>query len=231
MPKALITGVTGQDGSYLAEFLLDKGYEVYGAARRTSTPILWRIEHILDRIELVSADLSDLGSLIRLIEEIQPDEVYNLAAQSFVSTSWNQPLLTAETTGIGVLKMLEARQADIIMGSRLRGTIESGAMSRKNYIGNKLLTMTANMFFSRGNKISDLCTGLWGFNDDAISTLAYNLEADDFDIEAEMYVKARKHGFSFKEIPIFYANRGGATKLTSFRHGKVIMRRLLHELW
>ena len=108
MPIALITGITGQDGSYLAELLLEKGYKVYGVARRTSTPIMWRLEKILDQIEIVSGDLHDIGSIIRLIQEIQPDEIYNLAAQSFVSTSWNQPVLTAETTGMGVLRLLEA---------------------------------------------------------------------------------------------------------------------------
>jgi GDPmannose 4,6-dehydratase len=108
MPIALITGITGQDGSYLAELLLDKGYKVFGVARRTSSPILWRLEKILDKIEIVPGDLHDIGSIIRLIQEIQPDEIYNLAAQSFVSTSWSQPVLTAETTGMGVVRMLEA---------------------------------------------------------------------------------------------------------------------------
>jgi GDPmannose 4,6-dehydratase len=108
MPTALITGITGQDGSYLAELLLEKGYRVVGVARRTSSPIYWRLEHILDKIEIVSGDLHDIGSIIRLIQEIQPDELYNLAAQSFVSTSWNQPVLTAETTGMGVVRLLEA---------------------------------------------------------------------------------------------------------------------------
>jgi len=108
MPIALITGITGQDGSYLAELLLEKGYSVFGVARRTSSPIHWRLEKVIDKIEIVSGDLHDIGSIIRLIQDIQPDEIYNLAAQSFVSTSWNQPVLTAETTGMGVVRLLEA---------------------------------------------------------------------------------------------------------------------------
>lgn len=108
MKTALITGITGQDGSYLAELLLDKGYKVYGLVRRTSTPIMVNIEHILDEIELVSGDLTDLSSLIRIMEQIQPDEVYNLAAQSFVGTSWEQPILTGNVTGLAVTNMLEA---------------------------------------------------------------------------------------------------------------------------
>ena len=106
--KAIITGVTGQDGSYLAEFLLKKGYEVYGMIRRTSSPNYNRIEHIVDKIELIYGDLLDLSSLENVIEEVQPDEVYNLAAQSFVPVSWSQPLYTAEVTGLGVTRLLEA---------------------------------------------------------------------------------------------------------------------------
>ncbi|QFF97985.1 GDP-mannose 4,6-dehydratase [Psychrobacillus glaciei] len=108
MRKALITGITGQDGSYLAELLLEKGYKVYGLVRRTSTPIMVNIEHIKDEIELVSGDITDLSSLIRIIEQTQPDEVYNLAAQSFVGTSWEQPILTGNITGLAVTNMLEA---------------------------------------------------------------------------------------------------------------------------
>jgi GDPmannose 4,6-dehydratase len=109
MPKrALITGITGQDGSYLADLLLEKGYEVYGLVRRTSMPNLSRVAHILDRIRLVPGDLTDQHSLTQAMHEIQPDEVYNLAAQSFVPTSWSQPVLTAEITGLGVTRMLEA---------------------------------------------------------------------------------------------------------------------------
>jgi GDPmannose 4,6-dehydratase len=106
--KALITGITGQDGSYLAELLLEKGYKVYGLTRRTSTPIMVNIEHIVDEIELISGDLLDMASLTSIIKEIQPDEVYNLAAQSFVGTSWQQPILTGQVTALGVTNILEA---------------------------------------------------------------------------------------------------------------------------
>lgn len=110
MKKAFITGITGQDGSYLAELLLDKGYEVYGLTRRTSTQNYARIEHIIHnpRLHLVSGDLIDQHSLTYALQEIQPDEVYNLAAQSFVQTSWDQPVLTGEFTAIGVTRILEA---------------------------------------------------------------------------------------------------------------------------
>jgi GDPmannose 4,6-dehydratase len=108
MPKALITGITGQDGSYLAELLLEKGYDVIGVVRRSSTNNFSRIEHIQDKIHIVQGDLIDLSSLIHLLEEHRPDEVYNLAAQSFVPTSWEQPLLTGDVTALGVTRMLEA---------------------------------------------------------------------------------------------------------------------------
>ncbi len=108
MPTALITGITGQDGSYLAELLLLKGYRVVGVARRSSTVTYERIEHLLDDITVVQGDLHDQGSLLSLLEEYQPTEVYNLAAQSFVPTSWNQPALTGDITAIGVTRMLEA---------------------------------------------------------------------------------------------------------------------------
>jgi GDPmannose 4,6-dehydratase len=108
MPRALITGVTGQDGSYLAELLLDKGYDVVGMVRRTSTINFHRIAHIQDRLELVPGDLGDQISLIRILEEYRPDEVYNLAAQSFVQTSWNQPVFTGDVTGLGVTRLLDA---------------------------------------------------------------------------------------------------------------------------
>jgi len=109
MPKkAFITGVTGQDGSYLAELLLDKGYEVYGMVRRTSTVRYERIKHIQDQIHIIQGDLQDQTSLSRAIAEIQPDEIYNLAAQSFVPTSWNQPVFTGEATALGVTRMLES---------------------------------------------------------------------------------------------------------------------------
>lgn len=113
MPRALITGITGQDGSYLAEFLLEKGYEVIGMVRRTSTVNFSRIQHIQEKITLVSGDLLDQGSLIAILRDYQPDEVYNLAAQSFVPTSWEQPVFTGEVTALGVTRMLEAiRTAD-----------------------------------------------------------------------------------------------------------------------
>ena len=108
MPRALITGVTGQDGSFLAELLLSKGYEVVGVVRRTSHHSYERIEHLLDRIEVVAADLLDQHSLTVVLQDTQPDEVYNLAAQSYVPTSWTQPVLTGEFTALGVTRILEA---------------------------------------------------------------------------------------------------------------------------
>jgi len=109
--KALITGITGQDGSYLADFLLEKGYEVYGMVRRSSMEKFDRIDHIKDRVHIMQADLLDQFSIIKLLEEVQPDELYNLAAMSFVPTSWNQPVLTAEFTAVGVTRILEAVRA------------------------------------------------------------------------------------------------------------------------
>jgi GDPmannose 4,6-dehydratase len=106
--RALITGITGQDGSYLAELLLTKGYEVYGMVRRSSTETFDRIQHIRDKIHFVQADLLDQLSIVHVIEEARPDEVYNLAAQSFVPTSWTQPMLTGEFDALGVTKVLEA---------------------------------------------------------------------------------------------------------------------------
>jgi len=106
--RALITGITGQDGSYLAEFLLDKGYQVWGVTRRTSSHHFERIAHLEGQLELVSADLLDQSSLASVLAEVRPDEVYNLAAQSFVPTSWRQPVLTAEFTAVGVTRLLEA---------------------------------------------------------------------------------------------------------------------------
>jgi GDPmannose 4,6-dehydratase len=108
MPRALITGLTGQDGSHLADFLLAKGYEVVGMVRRTSTVTFDRIRHIQDRITLVPGDMLDEMSLIRLIQEHEPDEIYNLAAQSFVQTSWSQPVFTGEVTALGVTRILDA---------------------------------------------------------------------------------------------------------------------------
>lgn len=108
MPTALITGVTGQDGSYLSEFLLEKGYTVVGMVRRSSTVTFERLSHIQDDITIVQGDLHDQSSLVALLEEYQPEEVYNLAAQSFVPTSWSQPILTGEVTALGVARLLEA---------------------------------------------------------------------------------------------------------------------------
>ena len=108
MPTALITGITGQDGSYLAELLLTKGYRVIGIVRRSSTTPYERIAHLVDRVELISADLLDQHSLVEAIAACAPDEIYNLAAQSFVQTSWTQPVLTGEFTALGVTRMLEA---------------------------------------------------------------------------------------------------------------------------
>jgi GDPmannose 4,6-dehydratase len=113
MRRALITGITGQDGSYLAELLLEQGYEVWGMVRRSSTESYERIEHIRDRLRFVQGDLLDQPSLVAAIAQSQPHEVYNLAAQSFVPTSWHQPVLTAEFTAVGVTRLLEAiRQLD-----------------------------------------------------------------------------------------------------------------------
>ena len=106
--KALITGITGQDGSYLAELLLSKGYTVYGLTRRTSTPNYERIKHFIDKVTLLQGDLLDENSLMQAVKESDPDEVYNLAAQSFVKVSWNQPVLTGEFTALGVTRLLEA---------------------------------------------------------------------------------------------------------------------------
>jgi GDPmannose 4,6-dehydratase len=108
MKKAIITGITGQDGSYLAEWLLEKGYEVHGVVRRASTETFERINHLTGRIRLHQADLLDQLSIIDVLKEVRPDEVYNLAAMSFVPTSWKQPVLTGEFTGIGVTRVLEA---------------------------------------------------------------------------------------------------------------------------
>lgn len=106
--KALITGVSGQDGSYLSELLLEKGYEVYGLVRRLSIPNTSRIDHIIDKLNLVEGDLTDQSSLNTIMKDVQPDETYSLAAQSFVGTSWKQPVMTGDVTGIGTVRLLEA---------------------------------------------------------------------------------------------------------------------------
>ncbi len=113
MKTALITGITGQDGSYLAELLLAKGYRVVGIVRRSSTTPYERIAHLVDRVELISADLLDQTSLMDACAQVQPDEIYNLAAQSFVATSWTQPVLTGEFTAIGVTRLLEAMRRTV----------------------------------------------------------------------------------------------------------------------
>src|SRR6186713_1556615 len=111
--RAIITGITGQDGSYLADLLLEKGYEVTGIVRRSSSPNLWRIEHLLDRLTLRPADLVDQLSIVRIVQDVRPHELYNLAAMSFVPASWDQPLLTGEFNSQGVTRVLEAiRQVD-----------------------------------------------------------------------------------------------------------------------
>jgi GDPmannose 4,6-dehydratase len=107
MPTALVTGITGQDGSYLAEFLLEKGYHVVGMVRRSSTVTWERVEHIKDQIDIVQGDLHDQSSLMNLVKDCDPDEIYNLGAQSFVPTSWSHPTLTGEVTGLGVTRLLE----------------------------------------------------------------------------------------------------------------------------
>src|SRR5436309_5253237 len=106
--RAIITGITGQDGSYLAELLLSQGYEVVGTVRRASAPNFWRVQHVLDRITIKPADLLDQLSLIRLVDEVRPHEFYNLAAMSFVPASWYQPMLTGEYNAQGVTRVLEA---------------------------------------------------------------------------------------------------------------------------
>jgi GDPmannose 4,6-dehydratase len=112
--RAIITGITGQDGSYLAELLLEHGYEVTGVVRRSSSPNLWRIEHLLDRLTLRPGDLLDQQSMMRIIQDVRPHELYNLAAMSFVPASWDQPLLTGEFNSLGVTRVLEAvRQVDV----------------------------------------------------------------------------------------------------------------------
>src|ERR1700732_2312796 len=106
--RAIITGITGQDGSYLAELLLSKGYEVVGTVRRASAPNYWRIQHLIDRITMKPADLLDQLSIIRLVDEVRPHELYNLAAMSFVPASWDQPMLTGEFLAQGVTRVVDA---------------------------------------------------------------------------------------------------------------------------
>jgi dolichol-phosphate mannosyltransferase len=128
-----------------------------------------------------------------------------------------------------MLPLLESEGYDVVLGSRLNGTIHEGAMSRMNYFGNKVLTGTANMLFPNGHKVSDLCTGMWGFRGEVIDKL--NLQAENFDIEAEMYAKCVKMGCKIGEVPIEYKKRVSPSKLSSMKHGLAIGKRLLVEKW
>ena len=129
MPKALITGITGQDGSYLAEFLLEREYEVFGLVRSSNPGTADRIEHILDRIHLVEGDMLDEGSLVRALKSVGPDEVYNLAAHSFVQRSFGQPVFTADVTGLGVARILEAIREIYEGGAPMTPSIASKVLS------------------------------------------------------------------------------------------------------
>ncbi|MDG6220402.1 MAG: glycosyltransferase family 2 protein [Candidatus Thermoplasmatota archaeon] len=128
-----------------------------------------------------------------------------------------------------MLPILETGKAHVVMGSRLRGQMTPGSMSRMNLLGNKILTGTANLLFSKGMKISDLCTGMWGFQGDVIQNLASILDAQGFDIEAEMYIESKKRGFNIIEVPIDYDRRDGPSKLGSMRDGARIFSRILRE--
>ncbi len=123
MARALITGITGQDGSYLADLLLEKGYEVHGMVRRASTETFQRLAHIRDDIVLHTGDLLDQRSLVDVLRDSEPDEIYNLAAMSFVAASWSQPTLTAEFTAVGVTRMLEAMREVVPRGALLPGVV------------------------------------------------------------------------------------------------------------
>ena len=131
MKTALVTGITGQDGSYLAEFLLEQGYRVVGMTRRSSTDVHERINHLTDRIEIVSGDLLDQSSITSIVSTVKPDEIYNLAAQSFVPTSWTQPVLTGEFTALGVTRVLEAfprrRHKDQVLSGVELGNVRQGS--------------------------------------------------------------------------------------------------------
>ena len=122
--SALITGITGQDGSYLAELLLKKGYDVHGLVRRTSTVSTSRLETFMDNVHLVQGDLTDESSLVSAIRQSEPDEVYNLAAQSFVGSSWSQPLFTGDVTGLGVTRLLEAMRSAGVDAKLLPGLVQ-----------------------------------------------------------------------------------------------------------
>ena len=137
--KALITGITGQDGSYLAEFLLDKGYEVFGMLRRSSTETCQRVEHLKSRLRFLQGDLLDQASLVSCLEESRPDEIYNLAAQSFVPTSWNQPTLTGQFTGLAVSRMLEAMR-QVVPGARFHQASSSEMFGKVREVPQNELT-------------------------------------------------------------------------------------------
>lgn len=126
-----------------------------------------------------------------------------------------------------MLPLLEQARYDVIMGSRLNGSVKTGAMTSLNYIGNRTISMTANLLFPNGHSATDVCTGMWGFRDEVIDTLV--LDADHFDIEAELYAKSIKHGFRVGELPINYHKRPNETKLSSIKDGYKIMMRLLKE--
>ncbi|UCF07505.1 MAG: glycosyltransferase [Thermoplasmata archaeon] len=130
---------------------------------------------------------------------------------------------------LDMLSLLENEEYDVVLGSRLAGEIMPGAMSKLNYMGNRVLTRTANMLFPNGRRITDLCTGMWGFRDEVVRKLA--LEARHFDIEAEMYAKCVKMGYNIGEVPIEYRKRITPSKLSSMKHGVSIARRLLRERW
>ena len=184
--RAVITGISGQDGSYLAELLLEKGYEVVGVVRRLSTPNHWRIEHLLDRIELRPADLLDQLSLIKVIEDVRPHEVYNLAAMAFVPASWEQPLLTGEYNAQGVTRMLEAiRQVDTSIrfyqasSSEMFGKVRETPQSettpfypRSPYGVSKLLTEEMAATWQQTHGVSTIGFRIFNGNGARIGTIA-----------------------------------------------------------
>jgi len=135
---ALITGITGQDGSYLAEHLLEQGYRVVGMTRRSSTDVQERIEHIVDRIEIVSGDLLDQSSMTKIVAEVRPEEIYNLAAQSFVPTSWAQPVLTGEVTGLGVMGLVGLEAALSLLEEVGIDAISRQVLALSGYAAEKL---------------------------------------------------------------------------------------------
>ena len=180
MPTALITGITGQDGSYLAELLLKKGYRVIGVARRSSTVSTERIKHILDDITVVQGDLQDQGSLLSLLEEFSPTEVYNLAAQSFVPTSWNQPALTGDVTALGVARLLEAIRFNMFATSGILFNHESPRRGLE-FVTRKISDAVAKI---KLGKAKELRLGNleaqrdWGFAGDYVEAMWMMLQQD-----------------------------------------------------